>query len=163
MADTRPTPPQAAPAGSSSGPTRKPLSDFARRLIILVLIVGSLAGIGLAGTMAVTGTDSTSNNLPDSVDRLIPVSGAEVPRQSLVGIDVAEGHDAYLIVNGVEIRSAEDGLIKDLGTGLVQFQPNTGRPVETLQTGQNCVLAYVWEAIEDPSTAKPVSWCFSAY
>jgi hypothetical protein len=143
--------------------TRPHLGDPARKAIITVLILGALVGIFFTGMYAVTGSDSTSSNLPDFVDRLIPVSGAEVPRQSAVGIDVAEGYDAYLIVNGEELRTPQDGLIKDLGTGLVQFQPAPGFAIESLLSGQNCIVAYVWNQVEEESTASPVSWCFNAY
>jgi hypothetical protein len=141
---------------------RRRLGDLPRRLIITVLILGSLVGIFFTGRMAVTGFDNTSGNLPESVDRLIPPSGAEVLRQSQVGIDVADGFDAYLQINGVEVRTAEEGLIKDLGTGLVLFQPGPGRPVETLNVNQNCVVAFVYDELEGPGAAQPVSWCFQA-
>lgn len=130
--------------------------------IVTVLILGALAGIFFTGRMAVTGFDSSSENLPDSVDRLIPGSGQQVLRQSQVGIDVADGYDAWLQINGVEVRGAEEGLIKDTGTGLVQFQPGPGRIIETLNPGQNCVIAFVWDQIEGEATAQPVSWCFEA-
>jgi hypothetical protein len=138
------------------------LSDPTRRALITVLILGSIAGIFFTGMYAVTGTDATSSNLPDSVERLIPPSGAEALRQSQVGIDVADGYDATLQLNGVDLRDAEDGLIRDLGTGFIRFQPGEGRPVEELNQGTNCVVAFVWREIEDPSTATPVSWCFEA-
>lgn len=130
--------------------------------MLAVLILGSLAGLFFTGQAAVTGTGESSDALPDSVDRLIPASGSEVLRQAQVGIDVAEGFDAYLQLNGVEIRDASDGLIKDLGTGLILFQPAEGRPVEELNTNQNCVVAFVYDELDGPSTAQPVSWCFQA-
>lgn len=143
--------------------TSRPLPTVARRTIITVLIVGALVGLFFTGKAAVTGTDSTSKSLPDSVDRLMPVSGGKVPRQSSVGIDVADRHDAYLVLNGIEIRTTTDGLVKDLGTGLIRFQPGPGLPVEELADGQNCVLAYVWDRLESEADATPVSWCFTAY
>lgn len=154
-----------APTGDAldRGPMqRSRLSDPTRRAIITVLILGSLAGIFFTGMYAVTGTESTSTNLPPSVVRLVPPPGAEALRQSEIGIDVAEGYDATLQLNGVDLRDADDGVIKDLGTGFVRFQPAPGLPVEALNPGTNCVLAFVWEQIEDPSTAVPVSWCFEA-
>ena len=122
----------------------------------------SLAGIFFTGRMAITGGNEASGSLPDSVDRLIPASGSEVLRQSQVGIDVADGYDAYLQINGVEVRTAEDGLIKDLGTGLILFQPGPDRPVEELNTNQNCVVAFVFDQLEGPTAAQPVTWCFEA-
>lgn len=148
--------------------TRKPkLARPAQLAIVTVLILGALAGIFFTGRIAVTGLDSSSENLPDSVDRLIPGSGQQVLRQSQVGIDVADGYDAYLQVNGVTISTAAEGLIKD-GTGLVQFQPGPpsetapDRPIETLNQGQNCVTAFVWDQLEGQATAEPVAWCFNA-
>jgi hypothetical protein len=141
---------------------RRQLGDVARRIIIAVLLVGAVAGIFFTGRMAITGGNEASGSLPDSVDRLIPASGSEVLRQSQVGIDVADGYDAYLQINGVEVRTAEDGLIKDLGTGLILFQPGPDRPVEELNTNQNCVVAFVFDQLEGPSAAQPVTWCFEA-
>jgi hypothetical protein len=139
------------------------MSDLTRRIVITLLIVGSLVGIFLTGRYAVTGTEATSGNLPESVERVIPVAGGEVPRQSLVGIDVIEGHDGYLVIDGVEIREPRQGLVKDLGTGLIQFQPAPGLAVESLRTGQNCITAFVWDRLEGEAAAVPVSWCFNAY
>ncbi|HTO00131.1 MAG TPA: hypothetical protein VL068_05595 [Microthrixaceae bacterium] len=136
--------------------------DIARRLLIAVVIVGAVAGLYFTGRAATTGLDAASESLLSAVDRLIPASGDEVLRQSQVGIDVANGHDAYLIVNGVEIRSAKDGLIKDLGTGQVLVQPGPGKAIESLNEGRNCVVAMVWETLKTEATASPVSWCFDA-
>lgn len=130
--------------------------------MLTLIIVGALVGLFFTGRWAVTGFDDASESLPDSVDRLIPSSGAEVLRQSPVGIDVADGFDAYLVINGVEIRSADDGLIKDLGTGLIQFQPGEDRPIEELNANQNCMTAFVFDQLEGPESAQPVSWCFDA-
>lgn len=143
-------------------PNRRRLGDVLRRLLLAAIILGCLVGIFYTGRAAVTGNDESSSALPDTVDRLIPASGSEVLRQTQVGIDVAEGQDAYLLVNGVEIRDAEDGLIKDLGTGLILFQPGEGRPVEALNPNQNCVVAFVYDELDGPSAAQPVSWCFQA-
>jgi hypothetical protein len=127
-----------------------------------LLLVGALVGLVLTVRLATTGNDSTSESLPEFVDRLIPASGSEVLRQAGVGIDVAAGHDGYLIINGTEIRTAEDGLVKDLGTGLIQFVPGPGKPVEALDPEKNCALALVWKQSEGEDTAQPVSWCFTA-
>ncbi len=136
--------------------------DIARKLIITLIIVGALVGLFYTGRWAVTGPDSTSGSLPDSVERLIPASGSEVLRQSQVGLDVADGFDAYLVVNGVEIRTAEDGLIKDLGTGLILFQPGPDTPIESLNQGTNSVIAFVFDQTDGPTVAQPVSWRFEA-
>lgn len=138
------------------------LDDRLRTVIATLLIVGALAGLFFVGRAAVTGTDSTSSALPDSVERLVPASGDEVLVQAQVGLDVADGYDAYLILNGTEIRTAEDGLIRGMGNGLIVYQPGPGKPVESLNSGQNCVVAMVWDELETEDAAEPVSWCFEA-
>ncbi|MEI7886812.1 MAG: hypothetical protein WCJ04_05395 [Actinomycetes bacterium] len=143
-------------------PSRFELSDWARKGIITFLIIGALVGIFFTGKNATTGMESASDNLPKSVERLVPASGDEVLRQAQVGLDLAEGYKATLTINGTEIRSPEDGLITDLGTGQVLYQPGPDKPVEKLNSGQNCVIAMVWNELEQESTASPVSWCFDA-
>src|SRR3954470_11277998 len=66
---------------------------------------------------AVTGSDETSFSKPEYVERLIPESGTEALAQSTVGVDLKEGYDAYLVINGVAIQNTaskddEDGLRK---------------------------------------------------
>lgn len=136
--------------------------DAIRRAVWIVLILGALVGIFFTGKAATTGLNSTSDALPEQVDRLLPASGSEVLRQSQVGIDVADGYDAYLIINGIEIRGPEDGLIRELGTGQILYQPGPGKPIEVLNEGRNCVVAMVWKQIENSKNAAPVSWCFDA-
>ena len=76
-----------------------------RRTLIAIMVVAAF-GIGIyVVTEAKTGANNTSASKPVSVDRLIPESGAEVLRQSAVGVDLALGYDAYLIVNGIEIKN----------------------------------------------------------
>ncbi|MFV0316629.1 MAG: hypothetical protein ACK5O2_06665 [Microthrixaceae bacterium] len=128
---------------------------------VLVILIG-IVGLVMTVRLAVTGEANTSAALPDSVDRLIPASGDEVLTQTDVGVDLATGYDAYLIVNGTEIRTAQDGLTKDLGLGTVKFSPGPGRAVESLLPERNCVIAMVWPQIEGEQAAEPISWCFSA-
>jgi len=137
------------------------MSDAARKAVITMLILGALAGIFFTGQFAATGTGG-GDDLPEAVQRLDPPPSGEVLVQAQVGLDIDEGYDAYLQINGIDVRTAEDGLIKDLGTGQIRFQPGPDTPVESLNQGTNCVLAFVWDRIEGPDSAQPVSWCFNA-
>jgi hypothetical protein len=152
----------ADPAPVTPPRERRELPDWLRRTIMGVLLVGALVGLVLTVKAATTGNDRTSESKPNYVDRLIPASGSEVLRQAGVGIDLAAGYDGYLIINGKEIRTAKDGLVKDLGTGLIQYVPGPGKPVEELNPEKNCALALVWKQSDGEKTAQPVSWCFTA-
>jgi hypothetical protein len=136
-----------------------------------ILIVAALAVVAVLlvyiNDNAVTGDKETSLSKPSYVDRLIPESGASVPVQDQVGIDLAVGYDAYLIVDDVEIRNtvtdpAADGLLKTLSVGTVMYTPGPGRRVAKLKSGENCVTAMVWKQQDGEDTAKPTRWCFTA-
>ena len=133
-----------------------------RNAIAAVLVAVAVVGLFFTGRAAVTGDSNASQTLPDSVDPLIPTSGSEVLTQSEVGVDLATGYDAYLIINGTEVRGEEDGLVRDQGLGLVKYQPGTGKPIESLAAEKNCVIAMVWPQAEGEEAAEPVSWCFNA-
>ncbi|MGI9578438.1 MAG: hypothetical protein ACR2OH_09585 [Microthrixaceae bacterium] len=141
---------------------RAPMNPRARNAIAAIVIIGAIVGMVFTFRLAVTGDGNTSQALPDSVDRLIPASGDEVLSQSEIGVDLATGFDAYLIVNGTEIRDEADGLKRELGLGTVTYQPGVGKPVEALQPDKNCVIAMVWPQHDGPDSAEPLSWCFTA-
>src|SRR5690606_14538225 len=79
-----------------------------RRVLIGVLLAVVVALMVYIVNNAVTGNDASAVK-PASVERLIPGSGAEILRQGQVGVDLASGYDAYLIINGVEIREQATG------------------------------------------------------
>lgn len=141
---------------------RRQLPDWARRIIIVVLVVGALTGLVLTTRAAVTGSDPTSDALPDSVLALVPAPDSEVLAQSQVGIRVEPGYDGYLVVNGVEVRTSVDGLRKDLGSGRIDFQPGPNTAVPSLNPERNCVTAVIWKQSEGPRASRPIPWCFNA-
>lgn len=135
------------------------------KILLLVLAVAMVALSVYAVNNAVTGSDSTSQSLPDYVDRLIPASGDEALSQSTVGIDLAEGYDAYLVVEGVAIRndateSDADGLTRAPSLGTIEYDPAPGRRVEKLSSPEACVDAWVWKSLDGPAGAKQINWCF---
>lgn len=130
--------------------------------LMVMVALAAVAGLVYTVSLATTGDDEASQALPEYVDRLIPNSGDEVLTQSAVGIDVATGYDAYLIVNGTEVQTEDAGLVKDLGLGLVQYQPGQGKLIESLNPEKNCVTAMIWRQIDGQETAEPFNWCFTA-
>lgn len=154
------TPPEAKTPPKTMKP--RTLDPRVRVAIASVIVLAAFAGLYFTVQAAVTGDDSTSLALPDSVDRLIPASGDEVLAQAAVGVDLATGFDAYLIINGTEIRDEAGGLDKDLGLGLVTFQPGEGKAVESLLPERNCVIAMIWSRVDGPEAAEPLNWCFTA-
>ena len=158
----------AQPAPGALGTTTLLDRPLFRRVLIGVLLAVVVGLMVYIVNNAVTGNDASAVK-PASVERLIPGSGAEILRQGQVGVDLANGYDAYLIINGVEIRNQAtgedaDGLSKVLTpSGLtVTYTPAPGRRIEQLETDVNQVTAMVWRQTDGPSTASPVYWTFSA-
>ncbi len=140
-----------------------------RRSVVAVLLAAAAGLIVVIANGAVTGNDSVSSTRPASIDRLIPSSGAQVLRQAQVGVDLAVGYDAYLIVNGVEIRNTAteedpDGLNRSLTPDgyTITYAPGPGKRVEALLTELNEVTAMVWRQADGPSSASPTYWTFTA-
>lgn len=135
------------------------------KAILAALLVVMIGLIVYVNNEAVTGSDSTSFSKPPYVERLIPASGTEVLRQGTVGVDLAEGYDAYLVINGVAIKNDAvegdlDGLRRAPSLGTIEYDPAPGRRVERLDSPKQCVDAWVWKVLDGPSTAKQINWCF---
>lgn len=139
-------------------PIKVKLALGALGLVMAVLVVVVYQG-------AVTGPDQTSFSKPTYVERLIPASGSEVLRQSTVGVDLAEGYDAFLVINGVSIQNVadeddDDGLRKAPTLGTVEYVPGPGRRIRSLESPEQCVSAWVWRILDGPDTAEQIYWCF---
>lgn len=148
------------------------MRPYAPKIAILA-IVAALVGLVFVANSATTGSEAASQSLPDEVDRLIPVSGGTILRQETIGIDVADGYTASLIVNGVAITNpiqyregseelVQDGLVINAETGTITYTPRKDGLVERFETGENCVEANVWKADAEPNSGRTVNWCFSA-
>ncbi len=110
-----------------------------------------------------------------AVEELIPAPGSEVLRQSQVGVDLATGFAAELVINGVPIPPDEVNILRDpadpgesaeqpgtFGTTINRFvyQPLEGRAVPELKGDENCVVATFWP-LSDPDDIDSVEWCFT--
>jgi hypothetical protein len=129
-----------------------------RRLVIGLVVIGCLALLVLAAQLADTGGDTEFSADSPSFERLIPQRGTEILRQDDVGIDLAPGFTAALVVNGIEIpadqtavrQGVDEYLYKGGEDGIVPFV-----------AGQNCVTALIWPVDQTRESARDVSWCFN--
>lgn len=128
-----------------------------------------LVGLGLAvaaGLMALavarTNTDDPTvaaiTSRPD-IEQLIPRKGAQTQRQSELGIDLAPGYEAGLIVAGTPIP--DDELRRVPAQNEVFFTPGAGKVIEELDAGQVCVTAVIWRsAVGRGVSDQSFQWCF---
>ncbi len=141
---------------------RGPMSDLRYRLTIAAALVAA----GLALLAAVRSTDTgddppAGTSPPRFVEHLRPGSGDEVLRQTEIGIDLAPGYEATLIINGEPIP--DDELRRVPEQNQVFFLPGASTTFPELPGGRNCVTAVVWRSSAGPGVDdRPVTWCFQA-
>lgn len=133
--------------------------DLTRRLIFGLLIVVAVAGLVVAVNNG-RPTPNDPSGRDAAIEALIPHEGADVLRQSTVGIDLADGYRASLIVNNQTIP--DDQLGGDQALSQYTFTPGEGQVLESLSGGQNCVIATYWRIAEGRDRSQSIRWCFRA-
>lgn len=135
-----------------------------RRYRLLVALALVLAAAAMAVAVAATNTGdqddpASVSAAPEVVEHLVPPAGSEQLRQSEIGIDLAPGYEAALIVDGVAIPT--DQLREVPEQGQVFFTPGKGKVIEELEGGQVCVVAIAWKSSVGRSAQdQPFQWCF---
>jgi hypothetical protein len=131
-----------------------------RRLLILIVAVASITAIVFAAQLAQTGDDGNELVLSgQDVERLIPARNSEILAQESVGIDLAPGFTAVLLLNGVEIP--EDQLNRRTGVDEILYRPADDDAAVEYEAGENCLVALVWPVDRTRFEARSVSWCFN--
>lgn len=137
---------------------------------VKALLVALIALMGVIGVWAyqngVTGDPNASTSQPTAVDRAIPLAGSAALSQDEVGIELAEGYNAYLIVEGTTVREIgtelqPDGLRRNTAVRGVYYDPGPGRRVEALSTPEACAVAMIYLSTDGPNAAEPYRWCFT--
>jgi hypothetical protein len=151
------------PGDPTPAPPSYPPSSLRYRILVAV---GLLVAAGaLYAAIHLTNTDDagpvTVTGQPNVVQQLIPGNGSSELRQSELGIDLAPGYDAALIVNGVEIPRRELRVVA--AQNQVFFTPGAGKVIEELDGGRTCVVAVVWKSSQGRGTPQDtsVAWCFT--
>jgi hypothetical protein len=134
------------------------------RYRIGVTVALAVAALALVAGVRATQTDDdgdqpTVSGSPGVVEALLPRNGAEVLRQTEVGIDLAPGYEGRLSINGTDIP--DDELRRVPEQHQVFYAPGPDRTFETLPSGSNCVTATVWRSAVGPGPQDiPFQWCF---
>jgi hypothetical protein len=149
MADTETAEAEQPALAAPAAPTYQGWPDWARRTLIAVALLGSLA-------IAVWMVASSNSGQNDGLDRdiiisLTPNDGAQALRQTEVGADLAPGYDGRLTINGIAIPEDQMVGARDAATvapddlaanGLrannrnrVYFKPGPGKVIEKFDQG----------------------------
>ena len=153
------------------GVARLPIDP--RRLIASVVVAGALALIVYGFASAQTGDSAVEISDP-AIERVIPMPGALVLRQSQVGADLAAGYRGVLIIDGQEIptkdaqapgqansdASVNLDAVFDLAQNTVLFLPRQGATIEQFAPGDHQVTVVYWKLTETRDDAKTFTWSF---
>lgn len=123
-------------------------------LIGLLLIAG--LGIYAVARASDRGTSGMDNS---AIEQLIPNRDDKILQQEPIGIDLAPGYDAQLLLNGIPIP--DDEIIRTAGLDILEFQPGPGKSVEQYEVGENCVVATYWRFETGREQNASISWCFT--
>ena len=138
---------------SASPPNRR----FKPRYIAyLALLAIAVVCIVLAARL---GTSDTSQLDEDRIQRLIPTPGAKILQQDIIGIDMAPGYEASLVLNGIPLPLDQTYTVPQLNQ--VTFKAGPGKVYETLPAGENCLTATYWQSAFGPKVSSVRSWCFT--
>lgn len=125
----------------------------------LLYVVGLVVAIGLIvfAFGRDSGREGTAASGGDAVEALIPADGSSVLAQQTIGVDLAPGYTGSLTINGQEVPS--DELLDDRQSFRLLYQPTEDSAI-TLEAGENCATARIYEIARGPDRARLVTWCF---
>lgn len=130
-----------------------------RRILIPVAVAVAFFGFWFAGSQRAVETPVSQRD--PAVEEIVPADGSPVAvRQARIGIDLTTGHDAVLVIQGVEIP--EDELDRNEPLNQVFFQPGAGKTIEELAPGPVTARALIWNELdgETREDAHSFTWQF---
>ena len=131
-------------------------------LIVALLVAAASLYLAFA-----TGREEEPVVRRGAITRVFPKPGAVVLRQEPIGVELAFGYRASILVDGRPIPDDQLDVVQ--GINRVSFTPGDGKEIEQLDEGRHCAsvefgLSTTTTAENTTVTAMPetYSWCFSA-
>jgi hypothetical protein len=138
------------------------MSPSIRRALVGLVVAAALGVFIFAFTLGGEQEEQVTRS-GSAVERFIPADGSPAAvRQSEIGIDLAPGFTAVLLVDGVEIP--DDQLRRNDPEAQLFFTPGEGKVIDALSPGSHTVTALVWRPVASQTRddAQPYSWSFNA-
>lgn len=161
-----------------------------RKRIDVKLLIASL-GIAIGVVIVVLGllssvTGRDQLGLPDAIESVDPITRAtQVPQQTRVFVDLIDGYQAVLVIDGVELPTVAlddvskvppalggdqatggdqielpDGTLYEPGNNTYTYVPDEGALVEPFSTGQHTATVIYWKTEDGREKAQTYSWNF---
>lgn len=166
---------------SRNGSTAPRRRRFDRGLVIASIVLATgLVLIGYAALNAVTGDERTS--LPEAIERISPLPDAvNVPNQSAIVVDLADGYTGRLIVDGQVFDASGPGALQiaatlpepgvqvvrqpgvafDAGTNVLQLTPGDEIGIPRWSVGLHLVTVEYWPIVAGPAESVAYRWQFT--
>jgi hypothetical protein len=164
-------------------------SDTRKRIDVTLLIASF--GIAVGIVLVVLGLLSSETGreqlgLPVAIESVDPITGAtQVPQQTRVFVDLVDGYEAVLVIDGVELPNVSlddvakvppalggdqetggdqidlpDGTLYEPGNNTYTYVPAEDALVEPFATGQHTATVLYWKIDDGREKAQSFSWNF---
>jgi hypothetical protein len=137
----------------TSPPNRRFKPRYIAYLALLTIAAVCIVMVARLSTTDTSGLDG------GRIQRLIPTPGAKILQQDIIGIDMAPGYEASLVLNGIPLPLDQTYVVPQINQ--VTFKAGPGKVYETLPAGQNCLVATYWQTAFGPTVSSQRSWCFT--
>ncbi len=145
-------------------------------------------GIAVGVVLAVLGvlrsvTGREQQGLPDAIENIDPIRGAtQVPQQTRVFVDLLNGYEATMFIDGVELEVfsldgevdqqppalggdqqeviVPPGAIYEPGNNTLTFTPGPSQSIEAFGTGMHTVTIRYWLTDDGPGRFRTFNWTF---
>jgi hypothetical protein len=145
------------------------------KLAVSFLVAAGLVLI-VSGFLA-SRTGREAQGLPDEIEIVNPGRGDRVLRQTPLTVNLADGYQGVLIVDGIElpvqeiepVNPADPGAVVnsgitdvrfDPGSNTLTFQPQEGALIERFEEGQHTVTVVFWKQTESRERSFSYTWSF---
>jgi hypothetical protein len=152
----------ATPTADPTAPVGAPRRRHARRRFeprhaayVVLLLVAAVAVYALV--QQYSKDDPTTAG--GAIERFLPTAESKILQQDQVGLDLAPGYEAEIMVNSTPLPSDEVLRVPELSQ--IFYQPGPGKAFEQWPAGRNCVVASIWRTATGPNQAFNRTWCFT--
>ena len=143
-----------------------------RRLLASLVVAVALALIIFGFASAQTGDQAVEITDP-GIERVLPLPGALVLRQSQVGADLAPGYRGVLVIDGNELPTEDvqtaganpnagpiTGAQFDPALNTVLYLPREGAVLPEFAPGDHRITVVYWKMEETRDQARQFDWTF---
>jgi hypothetical protein len=148
------------------------------RIIVSVGVAIGVALIAFGFASGITGDEA--RKFPEAIERMSPADGDRVLRQSQIIIDFAEGYEAALVIDGLDLPVTRlDELttsgaqptpgaqvelpataVYDPGNNVLSFQPQAGAPIAEFAQGEHVATVRYWKTLDGAAKYRTYQWRF---